>query len=669
MENLIKGLRKPKTPGMNMKCSNAISIFMSVACAFTSNLAGGADAAGSATEKERSLIAVLQSSAPPAEKAITCKRLAVYGTDAAVPALAPLLRDPELASWARIPLEVIPGPAADEAVRKALNDTKGLLLIGVINSVGVRRDAKAIPQLETSLKSSDEQVASAAAVALGKIGDLESAKILKGFLTVSPAGVRGAAAEGCIRCADHLLADGKSGDAVKLYDAVRSANVPKQKVLEATRGAILARKSSGVDLLVEQLRSSDKALFQIGLTTARELPGPKATKAVETELKQATPERQPLLLLALAGRDDPAAFPTILDCAKNGTKQVRVTAVGILDALGKPASAPVLLSVAAEGDTDLTPAALAALARISGSEVDKEVLGRVQNAKGKERQVAIEVAGRRRVEAAIPTIAKCAEDPDNGIRTASIQALGDMGGEAQVADLVKLLQKTKDSKDRSQIEAALLSVSSRTGSGCSHSLQGLAKSADTSLRIVALHALASAGGAEALATVAGATSDKDETVQDEAVRTLANWPNTWPEDEAVTQPLLTVAKSGTKPSHQVLASRGYLQFLEGDKKLSTDVKLAKVKEILPLIKRTEEKQLAIAVVHGAPSGEGLVMLVAFAGEPSLADDACAAIVDVAAKDVKGVSKDERQKALQTVLDKSSNDTTKRKAETALKKIQ
>src|SRR5512140_55138 len=58
---------------------------------------------------EASLIAVLQSDATPAEKAITCKRLAVFGSEAAVPALAPLLVNPELASWARIALEAIPG--------------------------------------------------------------------------------------------------------------------------------------------------------------------------------------------------------------------------------------------------------------------------------------------------------------------------------------------------------------------------------------------------------------------------------------------------------------------------------------------------------------------------------------------------------------------------------
>ena len=76
--------------------------------------------AARADENEAKLIGVLTSEAPPQEKAITCKRLAIFGSKAAVPALAPLLADKELASWARIALEAIPGPEADAALAYCL---------------------------------------------------------------------------------------------------------------------------------------------------------------------------------------------------------------------------------------------------------------------------------------------------------------------------------------------------------------------------------------------------------------------------------------------------------------------------------------------------------------------------------------------------------------------
>src|SRR5687767_10568309 len=78
-----------------------------------------------AADKQGPLIATLKSDSPPGEKAIACKQLAIHGDKEAVPALAPLLLNKDLASWARIALEVIPGPEADAALRDALPKLEG----------------------------------------------------------------------------------------------------------------------------------------------------------------------------------------------------------------------------------------------------------------------------------------------------------------------------------------------------------------------------------------------------------------------------------------------------------------------------------------------------------------------------------------------------------------
>jgi HEAT repeat protein len=102
-------------------------------------------------------------------KAKACQRLAVVGHMAAVPALAALLTDPRLSHYARFGLEPIPNPSVDAALRGALEKVQGKLLVGVINSIGVRRDPEAIPELGKLLTSSDSEVAQAAAAALARI--------------------------------------------------------------------------------------------------------------------------------------------------------------------------------------------------------------------------------------------------------------------------------------------------------------------------------------------------------------------------------------------------------------------------------------------------------------------------------------------------------------------
>jgi len=73
-------------------------LFLALALGWMPLVVRAAGPANSAADRERQLIQVIQSDAPKAQKAITCKRLAIYGSEQAVPVLAPLLADPELAS-------------------------------------------------------------------------------------------------------------------------------------------------------------------------------------------------------------------------------------------------------------------------------------------------------------------------------------------------------------------------------------------------------------------------------------------------------------------------------------------------------------------------------------------------------------------------------------------
>jgi HEAT repeat protein len=540
------------------------------------------------------------------------------------------------------------------------------LLVGVINSIAVRRDSKAVSPLVKKLKDTDPNVVSAAAVALGRIGGADAAKALTQALSAAPEAARSDIAQGCVLCAEQFLAQGKPAQAVKLYDTVRAANVPRQRQLEAIRGAILARQSAGLPLLLEQLRSPDKALFGIGLRTARELPGRDVTEALAAELRQCSPERQSFLLLALADRDDAAVMPAVLTAASSGSQTLLLTALGALDRRGDVSSVPVLLNAAADADADIAQAALSALARLPGNEVDAALSDRLTTAAGKNRQVLITLAGQRHIDRALPVIVRSAEDSDAGVRSASVQAIGILGTDAQAADLVRLLQATQSAKERGDIEMAFLAISSRTGARSVPPVLPLARNDDIALRIIALHVLASAGGPDALAAVESAVQDKDETVQDEAVRTLSTWPNNWPDDSSVAQPLLALAKSDAKTSHQVLALRGYLQYLQSNKQLKNDDKLSKVTDVLPLIQRPEEKRLAIAAIGTIPAPAALDLLVTFAAEPVVAEDACSAIVKLAASPMPEVPKDQRQKALQVALDKSTSDATKKEARKLLK---
>jgi hypothetical protein len=322
-------------------------------------------------------------------------------------------------------------------------------------------------------------------------------------------------------------------------------------------------------------------------------------------------------------------------------------------------------------DLELAQTAKLTLAHLPGKDVDADLLARLPQATGKTRQALIEMVGQRRIDAGVPIIMSSLGEADAGARSAAIQAVGAMGGDKQAADLVALLQKAQDAKDRADIEKALLAISGRSGASGVPSLMPLLQDSDSALRMVGLHVLAVAGGPDALAAVKAALGDKVEAVQDEAARMLSTWPNNWPGDTAAADALLTLARSGKTTLHQVLGLRGYLQYVRGDKKLNDAAKMAKVSELVPLFQRPEEKRLIIGTVGTIRSARSLDLLTTLAADSAVAEDAYSAIVILADSDrnIPGLSREQRQKVLQTVTEKSKNDATKKKAEDRLKKMQ
>lgn len=149
---------------------------------------------------ERRFLTFLRSDASPAAKLFICKQLSVMGSDESVPVLAEMLVDPSTSEMARYALERIPGDKALEALRDALDKLEGLPLAGVINSLGERRDARAVDAIARRLTDRDPVVAEAAISALGKIGGAAAVKALSNAESQIPARLKPALAEARRNC-------------------------------------------------------------------------------------------------------------------------------------------------------------------------------------------------------------------------------------------------------------------------------------------------------------------------------------------------------------------------------------------------------------------------------------------------------------------------------------
>jgi len=569
-----------------------------------------------AAATEEQLIEQLRS-ATPEGKAIACKQLSIYGSKAAVPELAKLLSDEHFASWSRIALEAIPDPAADAALMEAAKTLKGQLLVGTINSIGVRRSEQATAQLAGRLKDQDAEVASAAAVALGRIGNEQSTNILRDSLASADPAVRSAIAEGCVLCAEQLLAAGKGDAAADVYDAIRNADVPKQRILEATRGAIIARGEQGIPLLVEQLKSQDKRMFQIGLSTARELPGNKVVEALSAQLAEAAPERASLIIYAIGDRQGVMLPQSVLQATTTGDEQVRLAAIELVGRLGDVSAVPTLLAIAVGSDAELSAAAKTALTGLPGEKVDADLAARLPGAKGKSLAILIDLVGERRIEAT-PELVKALDHSDIAIRDAALAALGATVGPKDLNVLITEVVEAKAAADGEAAEKALLEAAIRMPDreATAAELSAAMAKAPTPAKASLLKALGAMGGPTALETITRAVKSGDEQMQDVGTRVLGEWMTA---DAAPV--LLEITKDPSNKKYQVRALRGYLRIARQLKQLPDEQRIAMARQALEIAQRPEERELALDVLKRCPSAESIELASSLVGDKELGDRA------------------------------------------------
>ncbi|MGD0776643.1 MAG: HEAT repeat domain-containing protein [Candidatus Solibacter sp.] len=181
------------------------------------------------------LIAILKDPASTTfQKAIACKRLAQIGGKESIAPLAALLSDSRLGHYGRFGLEPNPDPAVDEALRAALPKLKGRLQMGVIHSIGVRKDAKAVDALGKLMYDPDVEIAQAASASLGTIGGLQAARFLRDGLNRTKIPVFPVVARATLVCAEGLMKANRA-QALELYTALSGPTMPKIVRLAAYR--------------------------------------------------------------------------------------------------------------------------------------------------------------------------------------------------------------------------------------------------------------------------------------------------------------------------------------------------------------------------------------------------------------------------------------------------
>jgi len=586
-------------------------------------------ASGQATvNTEARLIAVLKSGAPQQEKSDACRELARLGTKEAVPVLAALLGDEQLSHMARYGLETIPSPAVDQALRDALGTVKGRLRAGVITSIGVRRDAKAVNPVSKMLQDADPDVADAAARALGSIATKDAAQSLEAALASSSPASKLAVCEGLFRCAEMFLKTGERRDAMRVYDHLRARpDAAHQIRAAALRGAILARGPKGVPLLAEAIAGTDWILANAAARTAMELRTAAVTKVLAAALKSVAADRQVLILQTLGKRADPSALPAVLAAAGPGDLAVRLAALRTVAEIGDAAAAKSLPAFTCDPDHEVAETARQALASLPGKKTDDIILAMLRSGNAATKQAALDLIARRRMVSAVTTLQIAATDTDPKVRAAALKQMAELGGETELPVLLAQLVATTDAPTLDALEAALGTLCTRLAQpdACAAQLITRMAQAKPTQQAALLRVLGAVGGQKALATARAHVSNTNPEIHAAALDALGDWPT-----PDVAPELLALARSLSSDDEKLACLRSYLRWA-ADSDVTTAQRLAMCKDATNLVQRDQEKRLLLAALGGIKSPDAIAQALPFLESPPTREEACIAVVNIAEK--------------------------------------
>jgi HEAT repeat protein len=364
--------------------------------------------------------------------------------------------------------------------------------------------------------------------------------------------------------------------------------------------------------------------------TSMELPGADVTKALTSELGQLPADNQIVVLQVLGLRGDAAALPVITTAAKSGPKAVRLAAIKAIPMIGQASAAPALIELLGDAEREIAQTAQESLAALQGKQVDAAVMGMLSGSDSARRVTAIELIARRRMMTAMPALQKAAGDADATVRSAALKRLGEMGTVAELPLLLDVLLQAKG-QDLDAAEQAVGAVCAKAENpeSCAEKIAGLVEQAQPAAKGALLNVLSAIGGAKALQAVRAAVSDSNVEVRSAAIRALGSWKTA---DAA--PDLLAAAQSASDAKNKMVCLRSYFE-LASHAELPADQRLSMARKAAPLIESTAEKKLLLGALGNIATADSLAMAVPYLDDAAAKEEACAAVVSIGDKLLKG----------------------------------
>jgi hypothetical protein len=383
----------------------------------------------------------------------------------------------------------------------------------------------------------------------------------------------------------------------------------------------------------------------VAIARVASLKSSDASKTFAALLPKLSPGEQVWMIEALAGRSDAAARQAIraqISASDAAVRRVAILAVGRLeDASAVPVLVKALAGAKSPEEAQDVELALATVR--GGAATDQALVGQLKCCSPDAKLRLFSIFTRRGARAAVPALLAEAGGSDAETVQAAFRSLGKLGSGDDVPVLLEKLQSLRAAEARSDAETAAARALAKIPDVARRSetaRAALAKTTNVESRASLLRLLPSAPDAPALAVVQAAVGDKEASIRDVAVRTLAAWP-----DATAWNALLAVVARPESGTHRALALRGLVR-LAGEQNVKPDAALIeRYRQLLASAQNDDERKLVLGALAGAAHPDALQLALPLASNAGVRAEATLAVRKIAAA-IKAQHPQAAQKALE-----------------------
>ncbi|MCX5713077.1 MAG: HEAT repeat domain-containing protein, partial [Candidatus Omnitrophica bacterium] len=396
------------------------------------------------------------------------------------------------------------------------------------NALGEIGGSIVVDRLIKLLDSTDKDVRIAAARALGNIGDPAAVDGLIGCLSDPNENVRYAAAE----------ASGKIGDSRAVEPLVNCLSDSSRDVHFAVVSALGAiGDPNAVGPLTNHLGVRNYTGCSVAADVLVKMGGATTIDSLIKCLDNSDSNVRSDAAKALGEMGDPRAVKPLIKCLGDDDPFVRSVAAESLGKIGDPLAVEPLADCLRDRLENVRDSAAGALVKIGGSAVVELLINNyVSDPDILICSVSIYVLGKIGGSAAVETLINCLDSPKTGVCFAAARALGYTRDPLAVEPLIKCL-------DKDDIHARTAAVEALGEIGDSRAVEAISKCINNNDRIIsscAARALGKIGGLKAATSLIKCLNHSDSNVRSETAKSLGKLG-----DPRAVKPLIKCLKDDT----------------------------------------------------------------------------------------------------------------------------